>query len=107
MSEYEIAHHQSHAAKAGVTPEQLAAVATFHASEAFDDTERAVMHLAEESTHVVNVSDERWAAARAHLTDKQMVELTMNVAWYYSGVRIMGLLGIDLEEHYKQRLSAI
>jgi AhpD family alkylhydroperoxidase len=100
-SEYEIAHHQSHALQAGVTPEQLADVATFHTSDAFDDTEKAVMFLAEESTLTVDVSDERWAAARAHLTDKQLVELTMNIAWYNSGVRIMGLLGIDLEDNYK------
>jgi AhpD family alkylhydroperoxidase len=100
-SEYEIAHHQSHALQAGVTPEQLADVATFHTSDAFDDTEKAVMFLAEESTLTVDVSDERWAAARAHLTDKQLVELSMNIAWYNSGVRIMGLLGIDLEDNYK------
>jgi AhpD family alkylhydroperoxidase len=99
-SEYEIAHHQSHALKAGVTPEQLASVATFHTSDVFDDTERAVMYLAEESTLNVDVPIERWTAARAHLSDKQMVELTLNIAWYNSGVRIMGLLGIDLEPNY-------
>ena len=101
-SEYEIAHHQSHARKAGVTSEQLAAIADFRTADVFDDLERAVMSLAEESTLKVDVSADVWAAARAHLSDKQMVELTLNIAWYNSGVRIMGLLAIDLEDGYRQ-----
>jgi AhpD family alkylhydroperoxidase len=99
-SEYEIAHHRSHALKAGVTPEQLAAVTSFETSDAFDAFERAAMRLAHASTVDVQVSDERWADVRAHLSDKQMVELALNVAWYNSGVRIMALLGIELEAAY-------
>ena len=99
-SQYEIAHHQSHAIKAGVTPGQLAAIDDFETSEHFDDVERAVMRLAKESTVDVDVTESRWADAAAHLDDKQMVELTLTIAWYNSGVRIMGLLGIELEESY-------
>ena len=33
--------------------------------------------------------------------EKQMVELALNVAWYNSGVRLMGALSIDLEESYR------
>jgi AhpD family alkylhydroperoxidase len=100
-SEYEIAHHQSHGRKAGVTPEQLAAVPEFESSNLFDDVERAVMRLAKESTTNVVVSDSCWASAAAHLGDKQMVELALTIAWYNSGVRIMGMLGIELEESYR------
>ncbi len=99
-SEYEIAHHQSHGAKAGISPEQLAAVPDFAASDLFDDAERAVMALAEESTQRVQVSVATWSAAAQHLDDRQMVELTLSIAWYNSGVRIMGLLDIDLEAGY-------
>ena len=101
-SQYEIAHHQSHALKAGVTPGQLAAIDDFEISELFDDVERAVMRLAKESTVDVDVTESRWADVAAHLDDKQMVELTLTIAWYNSGVRIMGLLGIDLEDSYLQ-----
>jgi hypothetical protein len=31
-----------------------------------------------------------------------MVELSINVAWYNSGVRIMGSMGIDLEDSYRK-----
>jgi AhpD family alkylhydroperoxidase len=101
-SQYEIAHHQSHALKAGVTPGQLAAIEEFETSEHFDDLERAVMRLAKESTVDVDVTESRWADVAAHLDDKQMVELTLTIAWYNSGVRIMGLLGIELEDSYLQ-----
>jgi AhpD family alkylhydroperoxidase len=101
-SEYEIAHHQSHGRKAGLSDEQLAAVADGDCSELFDDAERAVMALARESTAKVHVSDATWAAAAEHLDDQQMVELTLTIAWYNSGVRIMGLLNIDLEDSYRK-----
>jgi AhpD family alkylhydroperoxidase len=99
-SEYEVAHHQSHALKAGVSRDQLASITSFETSEAFDALERAVMRLAHESTVNVQVSHELWADVRTHLSDKQMVELTLTIAWYNSGVRIMALLGIDLEAAY-------
>lgn len=62
-SAYEVAHHQSHGLKAGLTEEQLAAVADFESSGLFDDTEKAVMRLAQESTLQVDVSEETWRAA--------------------------------------------
>ena len=101
-SEYEIAHHQSHGRKAGLTDEQLAAVADGDSTELFNDTERAVIALARESTLNVDVSDASWAAAAKHLDDQQMVELTLTSAWYNSGVRVMGLLGIELEDSYRK-----
>ncbi|AVV44853.1 carboxymuconolactone decarboxylase family protein [Streptomyces sp. ID05-04B] len=99
-SSYEVAHHQSHGLAAGLTGEQLAAVADFESSALFDETEKAVMRLARESTLHVDVSEETWRAAAEHLSVRQMVELSLSIAWYNSGVRIMGLLDIDLEDGY-------
>jgi alkylhydroperoxidase family enzyme len=76
-------------------------VPEFETSSLFDDVERSVMRLAKESTVNVDVSDSCWAAAAQHLDDKQMVELALTIAWYNSGVRIMGMLDIDLEESYR------
>ena len=102
-SAYEIAHHQSHGLAAGLSEAQLAAVADFEESPEFDDLEHAVLRLARESTLSVDVSEETWQAAAEHLDARQMVELSMNIAWYNSGVRIMGLLDIDLEPAYLAR----
>jgi AhpD family alkylhydroperoxidase len=100
--EYETAHHHSHALKAGVSEEQYAAVPQFETSTLFNDEERAVMAFAKESTLKVHVSDSTWAEAAKYLTQRQMVELSINVAWYNSGVRIMGALQIDLEDTYRK-----
>lgn len=98
---YEIAHHQSHALKAGVSSEQLENIQSFLTSSAFTAEERAVMAFARESTLDVRVSDSTWTAAASYLNQQQMVELTLTVAWYNSGVRIMEALSIDLEEGYR------
>lgn len=100
-SVYEIAHHQSHGLKAGISEEQLKAIADYAQSPLFDVHERAVMVFAEESTRVVNVSGQTWDAVAAFLPERQLVELVLTVAWYNSGVRIMGALDIELEEGYR------
>jgi alkylhydroperoxidase family enzyme len=105
-SKYEIAHHQSHGLRAGLTKAQLAAVPDFGATDLFDDLQKAVIRLARESTLRVHVSDVAWKEVAAHLDDQQMVELTMTIAWYNSGVRLMGLLEIELEENYLDQLPS-
>ena len=100
-SEYEIAHHQSHGLKAGMSPEQLKEIARFETSALFSDEERAVVEFAKESTVRVNVSDETWERAAAFLSERELVELVLTIAWYNSGVRIMGALAIELEEGYR------
>ena len=101
-SEYEIVHHHSHGLKAGLTEEQLKAIPDFKTSDLFNDEEKAVMAFAKDSTLNVDVSDEVWNAVAKFLSEKQLVELAINVAWYNSGVRLMGALKIDLEESYKK-----
>jgi alkylhydroperoxidase family enzyme len=49
----------------------------------------------------VDVSDETWKRAAAFLSERELVELVLTVAWYNSGVRIMGALAIELEEGYR------
>ena len=99
-SEYEVAHHQSHGLKAGASREQLAAVPQFESSSLFDAREKAVMAFAKESTLRVDVSAAAWQEAARHLSEPEMIALTLVVAWYNSGVRIMGALKIELEEGY-------
>lgn len=100
-SEYEVAHHIPFARRAGVTESQLATIASFESSEAFDATERAVMRLARESTVDVEVSDEAWADVAGRLTVREAVELAGQIAWYNGAVRIMAMLDLDLEEGYR------
>jgi AhpD family alkylhydroperoxidase len=98
--EYEVAHHSAHAVRAGVTAEQLAGLANFATSEAFDSLQRAVMRLAYEATVNVRVPDEVWADVSAHLSEKEIVELVLTIGFYNNGVRLMAMLDIDMEDDY-------
>jgi AhpD family alkylhydroperoxidase len=97
---YAIAHHSGPAVLHGATDEQLADIENFETSDAFDNRERAVIRLAYESTRSVHVSDAVWNAASVHFSDKELVELVLNIAYYNNGVRIMGMLDIELEERF-------
>lgn len=99
-SRYEIAHHQSHARKAGVSDEQLKAMVRFDESSLFDAQEKAVMAFARESTQRVDVSEATWDAVAAFLSESELIALTLVVGWYNSGVRLMGALAIELEPGY-------
>ena len=96
-SRYEIAHHQSHGLKAGLTQAQLDAVPQFETSALYSVEEKAVMAFAKQSTLEVDVSDEAWAKVAAFLSEPELISLVVVVAWYNSGVRIMASLDIELE----------
>jgi alkylhydroperoxidase family enzyme len=97
-SRYEIAHHQSHGLKAGLTQALLDAVPDFETSPLYDAHEKAVMAYAKESTLKVDVSQATWNRVAAFLGEPELIALVLVVAWYNSGVRIMGGLNIELEE---------
>jgi alkylhydroperoxidase family enzyme len=99
-SRYEVAHHQSHGLKAGLTQAQLDAVPGFETSPLYTPQEKAVMAYARESTLKVGVSDSTWRAVAAFLGEAELIALVLVVAWYNSGVRIMAGLDIELEEGY-------
>jgi len=98
--DYAFVHHSGPAVMHGVTPEQLAAISTYETSDLFDEHERAVIRLAHESTVNVEISEETWAAVSSFLSDKELVELVLNIAYYNNGARIMAALRVDLEQPY-------
>jgi AhpD family alkylhydroperoxidase len=98
--DYEIAHHQSHALAAGLTPAQVAAVPQFETADVFDDFDRAVMRLAAQFGSGSVVPQEMWDAVASRLSTPQMVQLTLTLAWYVSGALMMRMLDVDLEENY-------
>ena len=71
----------SDAEAAGVTPAQLAELATWYTSNQFDATERACLEFSEYFCYSAqSVSDEHVAAVSAHLTAEQLLCLT-NAIW--------------------------
>ncbi len=60
----------------GLTLEKADAVADFRTSPLFSPRERAALAYVEEATRDKRVSDETFAALRAHFTDEQIVAIT-------------------------------
>ncbi len=95
---YEYVHHLAIGRRAGISEEQLAGLPVWERHPAFTEQQRAVMRYAEAITRDVRVSDEVFAAVRSLLDDEQMVELTLNIAYYNMVVRFLEPMQVELEE---------
>jgi 4-carboxymuconolactone decarboxylase len=82
----------------GVTDQQLLHLNDFESSPAFSELERLVLRYAEAMTRTpVDVPEELFGRLRAHLDQRQMVELTSAVAWENYRARFDHAFGIEAE----------
>ena len=95
---YEYVHHVAIARRVGVTEEQIDGLPVWERHPAFNEQERAVIRYATAVTRDIRVPDEAFVAVRAFLDDEQMVELTLNIAYYNLVVRFLEPMQVDLEE---------
>jgi AhpD family alkylhydroperoxidase len=88
--------HTKEAAAAGETAVRLHLVAGWREATVFTDAERAALALAEEGTRMADaapgVSDETWAAVRAHFDDDQIAALVASVALINAANRLAVIL---------------
>jgi 4-carboxymuconolactone decarboxylase len=95
-SEYEWAQHLKMARKVGVPEAQIAALAQWRSSEAFNSREKAALGLAEAVTQG-QVSDEVYAEAMRHFDHHDYVELSIVAAFYAMVARMLDAMGVQLE----------
>jgi AhpD family alkylhydroperoxidase len=82
----------------GVPEQDLRELATWRQSERFDDTDRLVLEYAEAMTRTpVEVPDELFARVRERFDERQIVELTMEVALENLYSRFNWSMGIEGE----------
>jgi alkylhydroperoxidase family enzyme len=82
-----------------VTERQLAELDRFETSAAYDEIEKDVLRYAEAMTRTpVEVPDELFAALRARLEPRQMVELTSAIAWENYRARFDHAFEIESQE---------
>ena len=79
---YEAEQHAPIALKEGVTQAQLNELATWQDSTLFDAIQRAVLGYTDAMTRDIHVSPEIFAAVKAVMTDRLLVELTATVGAY-------------------------
>lgn len=96
---YELAHHEPLALAAGVSPAALDAIATGD-TEQLESVPRAVVAYATQVARGHDVEDEVFAELRRGLSDQELTDLVVTVAWYHLCAAILGPLRVELEPEY-------
>jgi alkylhydroperoxidase family enzyme len=84
----------------GLSEAECAALADWQNSQFFSARERAVLAYADAMTREIAVPDDVFDALRPHLSERQIVELTVLVGIYNMHTRVMTALHIDPEPHH-------
>lgn len=90
-------HAPAYAIEAGLTVEQIGALADWHSSRLFSDRHRAMLAYVDAMTRDIEVPDAVFAALRSHYDEQQVVELSVLVGAYNMHSRVMKALRIDPE----------
>jgi alkylhydroperoxidase family enzyme len=94
---YEQHHHIPAARRAGVSEAQLAAFPDWAASDAFAETERAVLAYADQVARTRDVDDATFAAVQRLLPPGQLIDLALTCGWYHLCAAILVPLRIEIE----------
>jgi len=94
---YEFAQHAPVALAEGLSQAQVDAVQSWQTSALFDACARDVLAYADAMTLQVQVPQALFDALRAHLDERQIVELTATVAAYNMVSRFLEALQIEIE----------
>tara|TARA_R110002096_G_scaffold146974_1_gene306091 strand:- start:1430 stop:2005 length:576 start_codon:yes stop_codon:yes gene_type:complete len=97
-SAYEVHQHERVSRTLGMSVPRIQAVKGNLPSDLFSDAENAALLFSDEQVAQVKVSDTTFAATHTHLTDPQIVELTLIVGTYLMVCRFLETLEIELEE---------
>jgi alkylhydroperoxidase family enzyme len=91
------AHGPAYALKEGLTPEQVAALRDWRASQLFNAQQRALLAYTDAMTENIEVTDDVFDNARKHFSERQIVELTMLIGAYNMLTRFLKALKVDPE----------
>lgn len=91
------AHGPAYALKEGLTPEQVAALWDWRASQLFNAQQRALLAYTDAMTENIEVTDDVFNEARKHFSERQIVELTMLIGAYNMLTRFLKALEVDPE----------
>ena len=96
LSQYEWHQHRRMAAEAGVDEYQVAELAMWPTSPAFDDAERAALAFTDALADG-HVPDEVNAALAEHFGLRARVELTLTASFYFAVPRLLNALRVPVE----------
>jgi len=96
-SQYEVYHHEKAGRAAGLSAEEMNALKKGAAQQCLGPKETGVARFAEEMTLQVKASEQAFAAVRAFLSEREIVELTLVVGFYNMVARFLETLEIEIE----------
>jgi len=104
---YEYSHHVKLGREAGVTDDDIRAIAEETAGRPtkLDALSKTVLRAAREMTNDLAMSDESFAALERAVGREQVIDLTLAIAFYNAVVRLLGTLQIDVEPEYQRYLE--
>jgi alkylhydroperoxidase family enzyme len=106
-SEYEFTHHVKIGKEFGVTDEDIEGLMaeTEGKPSRLDPLARAILKGAREMVRGLAMSDSTFAEIKKQLSDEQMTDLVLTIAFYCAVVRVLATMKIDNEPYYKEVLQ--
>lgn len=106
-SPYETSHHVHLAQEAGLSDEDIAAIAADTRGEAngLGEKEKTLLRAARELTSGIRISDATWTALGQWFSEAERLEFVMMISFYNMTIRIAGAVDLDIEDEYLQYLS--
>jgi alkylhydroperoxidase family enzyme len=106
-SPYEYSHHIEIGRQAGLSDDDIRAIASETAGKKthLNDLERAVLRAARDLTAEIAISDETFAVLEENLESSHLVDLVLTIAYYNGVVRILSALEVDVEDQYLPLLT--
>ncbi|MBV8925792.1 MAG: carboxymuconolactone decarboxylase family protein [Bradyrhizobium sp.] len=106
-SEYEFTHHVRIGKEFGVTDEDISAmmIETEGVQSRLEPLARAILKGAREMTRGLEMSVTTFAEIKRHLSNEEMVDLVLTIAFYNAVVRVLATMKIDNEPYYKEVLQ--
>ena len=106
-SEYEFTHHVKIGKEFGVTDDDIAALMaeTEGKPSKLEPLAKAILRGAREMVRELAMSEATFAEIKQELSDEQMVDLVLTIAFYCAVVRVLATMKIDNEPYYKEVLQ--
>jgi 4-carboxymuconolactone decarboxylase len=95
--DYEVLHHTEAAAKAGVPPAKVAAVATGGKLDVLTRSERCAVQFARQVAATRTCDDAMFSRLESLFSPEEIVDLVVTTAWYHLCAVILGSLRVDIE----------
>jgi alkylhydroperoxidase family enzyme len=107
QSEYEFTHHVKIGREFGVTDDDIAGMMaeTEGKNSKLEPLARTILKGAREMVRELAMSEATFAEIKRHLSDEEMVDLVLTIAFYCAVVRVLGTMKIDNEPYYEEVLQ--